>query len=63
MLGHVTSGYLERCSDAPLRWSFVASGHQRLGEAVYCRTANGEAIPVTVAPTVFFDPEGERQNV
>ncbi|MCP5181793.1 MAG: sarcosine oxidase subunit alpha family protein [Pseudomonadales bacterium] len=63
MLGHVTSSYLSPVLGRTIALGFVTSGHQRLGETVYCRTANGEAIPVTVAPTVFFDPEGERQNV
>ena len=63
MLGHVTSSYHSPILDRSIALGFVRNGHQRQGDIVYCPQTNGRAIAAKISPTVFLDPDGERQNV
>ena len=63
MLGHVTSSYHSPILDRSIALGFVRNGHNRLGDTVFCPQADGEVIAAKIGPTVFYDPEGERQNV
>ncbi|MEM7359147.1 MAG: sarcosine oxidase subunit alpha [Pseudomonadota bacterium] len=63
MLGHVTSSYFSACLGHSIAMALVKGGRQRQGETVYVAMPNGEMIPAEIGSTVFYDPEGEKQNV
>ena len=63
MIGHVTSSYYSACLGHSIALALVKGGRARLGETVYVPLANGPVIPAKITSTVFYDPEGSRQNV
>ena len=63
MLGHVTSSYLSPTLGHSIALGFVKGGHSRLGDRVCVPLADGSSIPAFIAKPVFYDPEGERQDV
>lgn len=63
MQGHVTSSYYSACLEHSIALAVVKGGHDRMGETVYVPLASGEVIEAEITSTVFYDPEGARQNV
>ncbi len=63
MLGHVTSSYHSAFLGRSIALALVRNGHQRQGETIYVAMNDGRSVPAVIGPTVFIDPEGERQNV
>ena len=63
MLGHVTSSYYSANLGHPIALAVVRGGRARQGETVYVPLEDGSNIRARVTGPVFYDPEGERQNV
>lgn len=63
MLGHVTSSYYSACLQHSIALAVVKGGLGRIGDTVHCPLADGRSIPSTIVSSVFYDPDGERQNV
>jgi sarcosine oxidase subunit alpha len=63
MIGHVTSSYWSENIGRSIALALVRGGHQKEGQRIYVRNRDGETIAVNISSSVFFDPEGERQNV
>jgi sarcosine oxidase subunit alpha len=63
MLGHVTSSYHSARLGRSIALGVVKDGHRRTGDAVYVPLADGRRIRAVISGTIFYDPEGERQNV
>ena len=63
MVGHVTSSYHSACLGHSIAMAVVKGGLDRLGETVYIALADGRMVPAVIGSSVFYDTEGERQNV
>ena len=63
MQGHVTSSYFSPVLDRSIALAVVKGGLSRMGEVVHCPQADGSSIAAEICDSVFYDPEGERQNV
>ena len=63
MIGHVTSSYYSAKLGHPFALALVKSGRARMGEKVYVPTSKGRRIRATVTSPVFYDPDGDQQNV
>ncbi len=63
MCGHVTSSYASATLGHPIALGLVAGGHSRKDETIYALPTDGRRIPVKITSPVFYDPQGERQNV
>jgi len=61
-IGHVTSSYWSTALDRSIAMALVEDGHDRMGEEMSVPGDSGD-VRVTVAGTVFYDPEGARLNV
>jgi sarcosine oxidase subunit alpha len=63
MLGHVTSSYYSACLGHSIAMALVKDGFNRQGDTVYIALEDGRMVPAKIGSSVFYDPEGERQNV
>ncbi len=63
MLGHVTSSYYSAALERSIALGLVKGGHGRMGETVHVQNFDGRTTAARIADPVFYDPEGERQNV
>ena len=63
MIGHVTSSYWSETMGRSIALAVVKGGHSRMGASIYSTLMSGESIAATIASPVFYDPQGERQNV
>ena len=63
MIGHVTSTYYSACLGHSIALAMVKGGRARMGERVYVPLAKGRVAAAVITDPVFYDPEGERQNV
>jgi sarcosine oxidase subunit alpha len=63
MLGHVTSSYFSARLGRSIALAVVKSGQSRIGETVYVPRLDGRVVKATIANSVFYDPEGSRQDV
>jgi sarcosine oxidase subunit alpha len=63
MEGHVTSSYFSAFLDRSIALALVKGGAKRHGEEVQVPLADGRVLRATIAPPVFVDAEGARQNV
>ncbi len=63
MLGHVTSSYYSAALGHSIALALVKGGHSRMGETVHVQNFDGRTIAAKISSPVFYDPEGERQNV
>ncbi|MEE9249086.1 MAG: glycine cleavage T C-terminal barrel domain-containing protein, partial [Dehalococcoidia bacterium] len=63
MIGHVTSTYYSACLGHSIALAMVKGGRARMGQRVYVPLANGRVAAAVITSPVFYDPEGERQNV
>ena len=63
MSGHVTSSYHSPVLGRSIALALVAGGHSRLGQTVQVYNCDGRTAAARIVDRVFYDPEGERQNV
>ncbi|WP_440997416.1 sarcosine oxidase subunit alpha family protein [Arhodomonas sp. SL1] len=63
MVGHVTSSYYSANLGRSIALAVVKGGHQRKGELVHSPQPDGRVVAAEITDTVFYDPEGARQNV
>ena len=63
MIGHVTSSYFSVPLDRTFALGLVKGGRARMGETVYLLLDDGRTLSAQITTPVFYDPEGERQNV
>ncbi|CUH80019.1 sarcosine oxidase subunit alpha family protein [Tropicibacter naphthalenivorans] len=62
--GRVTSTYYSPTLKKGIAMGLVLNGPDRMGESIPFMCADGETIVrATIVSPVFFDPEGEKQNV
>ncbi|MFI0821146.1 sarcosine oxidase subunit alpha family protein [Streptomyces sp. NPDC021098] len=61
MLGHVTSSYHSPALGRPFALALVADGRARIGETLLAPVGE-ELVPVEVADTVLYDPEGTKRD-
>ncbi|HYW77239.1 MAG TPA: aminomethyltransferase family protein, partial [Gammaproteobacteria bacterium] len=63
MAGYVTSSYYGPRAGRSIALAMVDNGHARQGEVVHAPLADGRVVSAQITQPVFFDPQGERQNV
>jgi sarcosine oxidase subunit alpha len=63
MIGHVTSSYWSEALGRSIAMAVVEGGFDRMDHTLHVPDASGNAIPVKVTGTVFYDPAGERLKV
>lgn len=63
MIGHVTSTYFSPTMNHSIAMALIQGGSKRMGEVLTFPLANDKVIKATVVDPVFYDKEGERQNV
>ena len=63
MIGHVTSSYYSAKLGHPFALALVKGGRARMGEKVYVPLSGGRRIRATVTSPVFYDRDGDQQNV
>ncbi len=63
MVGHVSSSYFSACCGHSIAMALVKGGRARMGETVYAPLASGRVIKATITEPVFYDKDGEKQNV
>ena len=63
MQGHVTSSYYSANLGHSIALAVVKGGLSRMGETVHCPLADGRTVTADIVGSVFYDPQGERQNV
>ncbi len=63
MIGHVTSSYFSASLGRSIALAVVRGGRSRMGARIYSILMTGETVPVSICNPVFYDREGERQNV
>ncbi|MDZ4067703.1 MAG: glycine cleavage T C-terminal barrel domain-containing protein, partial [Tabrizicola sp.] len=61
--GRVTSTYHSPTLKRGIAMGLLKHGPQRMGEVVEFNTIQGETVKARVRDTVFFDKDGEKQNV
>ncbi len=63
MQGHVSSSYYSANLGRSIALALIKGGLKRMGDTVYCPLADGRDIAAEIVSSVFYDPDGERQNV
>ena len=63
MQGHVSSSYYSANLGRSIALALIKGGLKRMGDTVYCPLADGRDIAAEIVSPVFYDPDGERQNV
>ncbi|SFQ61464.1 sarcosine oxidase subunit alpha [Roseivivax halotolerans] len=61
--GRVTSSYHSAALGRPIAMGLVHNGPDRMGEVIEFAMTDGSRVPAKITGTIFFDPEGEKQNV
>ena len=61
MIGHVTSSYWSETLGCSIALALVEGGRKRDGQTLYLPMPD-KTHAVTVAGTVFYDPDGERMR-
>ena len=61
--GRVTSTYYSPTLDRGIAMGLVARGPERMGETVRFTRIGGEPVEARIVDPVFFDKDGEKQNV
>ena len=62
MQGHVTSSYFSANMGHSIAMAVIKGGLDRMGDIVYCPSADGTNPAAQIVSHVFYDPTGERQN-
>jgi sarcosine oxidase subunit alpha len=63
MIGHVTSSYLSPTLGRSIAMALVDRGMEREGDTMTFSVGPDQVMQAVVTSPVFFDPEGEKQNV
>jgi len=63
MIGHVTSTYFSPTLNHSIAMALIKGGSKRMGEVLTFPVGDNKTIKATVVDPVFYDKEGERQNV
>jgi len=63
MIGRVTSTYYSPTLDRSIAMGLVKHGPDRMGEVIDFPVVGGAVIKAKIVDPVFYDPEGEKQNV
>ena len=63
MIGHVTSSYFSSSLGYSIALALVKGGHSRMGQKIYAPLADGRTLVAEICSPVFYDTQGERQNV
>lgn len=63
MVGHVTSSYMSASLGHSIAMAVVKGGLKRMGERVFAALRDGRMVEAEIVSSVFYDPQGERQNV
>ena len=63
MIGHVTSSYFSVPLDRTIALALIKGGRAWLGKTVFLPLPDGRTVSAEITDPVFYDPEGERQNV
>jgi sarcosine oxidase subunit alpha len=61
--GRVTSTYYSPTLSRGIAMGLVHKGPDRMGEVVEFNTVQGGTVSATIVSPVFYDPDGEKQNV
>ncbi|MEM6608494.1 MAG: sarcosine oxidase subunit alpha family protein [Pseudomonadota bacterium] len=61
--GRVTSTYYSPTLDRGIAMGLVRHGPDRMGEVLGFNTVDGNTVQAKIVSPVFYDPEGEKQNV
>ncbi len=61
--GRVTSTYYSANLDRGIAMGLVHNGPDRMGEVITFPKVDGGAVQAKIVSPVFYDPEGEKQNV
>ncbi|PIY73820.1 MAG: sarcosine oxidase subunit alpha family protein, partial [Rhodobacterales bacterium CG_4_10_14_0_8_um_filter_70_9] len=62
-IGRVTSTYFSPTLGRSIALALIAGGRGRIGETVGFSTGGATVVPARLVDPVFYDKEGERQNV
>lgn len=62
MIGHVTSSYNSAALGRSIALAVVENGRERMGETVHIPMPEGN-VEATIAPGVFYDPDGGRAKL
>lgn len=63
MEGHITSSYWSANLERSIAMGLIKGGLEKMGERVFYPLSDGRVIEAEICSPVFYDPEGERQNV
>ena len=61
--GRVTSSYFSPTLQRGIAMGLVINGPSRNGEVIEFSKIDGTVIPAKITSPVFYDPNGEKQNV
>ena len=61
--GRVTSTYFSATLGHGIAMGLVRHGPDRMGEVLTFNRTDGGTVEARIVDAVFFDPEGEKQNV
>ncbi len=62
-IGHVTSSYLSPTLERSIAMALIENGRSRMGETLTFPLEGGRLVKASIVSPVFYDPQGERQNV
>ncbi len=63
IIGYVTSSYYSPTLDRSIAMGLIEGGKGRMGESLSFKCLDGREIKATIVDPVFYDKEGEKQNV
>lgn len=61
--GRVTSTYYSPTLQRGIAMGLVLNGPDRMGELIVFNKTDGSTVSAKIVNPVFYDPEGEKQNV
>ncbi|MFN3211185.1 MAG: glycine cleavage T C-terminal barrel domain-containing protein, partial [Roseovarius sp.] len=61
--GRVTSTYYSPTLDRGIAMGLVRHGTERMDEVIEFAKVDGTTVPTRIVSAIFYDPEGEKQNV
>ncbi|MGI9483700.1 MAG: glycine cleavage T C-terminal barrel domain-containing protein, partial [Hyphomicrobiales bacterium] len=63
MIGQVTSTYWSPTLNRSIAMALIQKGQSRMGETIFFPLEGGKIVKAKIADPVFYDKEGEKQNV
>ena len=63
IIGRVTSTYFSPTLDRSIAMALIVDGPERMGDVIAFPVEGGDVIRAKIVSPVFYDPEGEKQNV